>query len=240
LELTEIIMNLRHLITLLITFTLTLSLAAASRAEREVKIFNGKDLKGFTKRGGAATYKVEDSAIVGRSVPNTSNTFLCTDEEFGDFTLELDFKVDSKNGFNSGVQIRSHSRPEGEQERVYGYQVEMDTDPDRAWTGGIYFEGGSKDKSGDWIRKAGWLNDLANNEKAQKARKLDDWNHFKIVCKGPNIKTWLNGVPAADFTDKDDKAFAPKGFIAFQVHGVGDLKEPREVRWKNIKLTVPE
>ena len=45
-------------------------------------------------------------------------------------------------------------------------------------------------------------------------------------------------MPAADFTDKDDKAFAPKGFIGLQVHGVGDLKEPREVRWKNIKLTV--
>jgi hypothetical protein len=233
-------MNQRNLIASLVTLTLTLSLAAASRAEREVKIFNGKDLKGFTKRGGAATYKVEAGAIVGRSAPNTSNTFLCTNEEFGDFTLELDFKVDSKDGFNSGVQIRSHSRPEGDQERVYGYQVEMDTDPDRAWTGGIYFEGGSKDKNGEWIRQGGWLNDLAKNQKAQKARKLDDWNHFKIVCNGRNIKTWLNGVPAADFTDKDDKAFARKGFIAFQVHGVGDLEEPREVRWKNIKLTVPE
>jgi hypothetical protein len=157
---------------------------------------------------------------------------MCTNDEYGDFTLELDFKVDSRDSFNSGVQIRSHARPEGKGERVYGYQVEMDTDPDRAWTGGIYFEGGSKD------RPAGWLNELGTNEAAQKARKLDDWNHFKIECKGRNIKTWVNGVPAADFTDKDDKAFAPKGFIALQVHGVGDLKEPREVRWKNIKLTV--
>jgi hypothetical protein len=203
-------------------------------AEREVKIFNGKDLKGWTKRGGAATYKVEDGVIVGRSAPSTSNTFLCTDEEFGDFTLELEFKMDSKNKFNSGVQIRSHSRREGDQERVYGYQVEMDTDPDRAWTGGVYFEGGSKE------RKAGWLHDLAENKKAQKARKLDDWNHFRVVCKGRTINTWLNGVPAADFTDKDEKAFSPKGFIALQVHGVGDLKEPRHVRWKNIKLKVPD
>jgi hypothetical protein len=227
-------MNTRTLITPAMAFAITVSLATLCLAEREVKIFNGKDLKGFTKRGGAATYKVEDGVIVGRSVPNTSNTFLCTDEEFGDFALELDFKMDSKNNFNSGVQIRSHARPEGDGERVYGYQVEMDTQPDRPWTGGIYFEGGSKE------RKADWLFGLADNKEAQKARKLDDWNHFKIVCKGRNIKTWLNGVPAADFTDKDDKAFAPKGFIALQVHGVGDLKEPREVRWKNIKLTVPE
>jgi hypothetical protein len=228
-------MNARTWTTLTLAIALTVSFAAIAFAEsREVKVFNGKDFKGWTKRGGDATYAVEDGVVVGRSVPNTGNTFMCTNDEYGDFTLELDFKVDSRDSFNSGVQIRSHARPEGKGERVYGYQVEMDTDPDRAWTGGIYFEGGSKE------RPAGWLNDLAKNEVAQKSRKLDDWNHFKIECKGRNIKTWLNGVPAADFTDKDDKAFAPKGFIALQVHGVGDLKEPREVRWKNIKLTVPE
>jgi hypothetical protein len=233
-------MTTRTLATSLLALTIAFSFAAASRAEREVKIFNGNDFKGWTKRGGVATYKVEDGVIVGRSAPNTSNTFLCTDDEYGDFTLELDFKMDSKNNFNSGVQIRSHARPERDQERVYGYQVEMDTDPDRAWTGGIYFEGGSKNEKGEWVREGGWLNELGENKQAQKARKLDDWNHFKIVCEGRNIKTWLNGVPAADFTDKDDKAFAPKGFIALQVHGVGKLQEPREVRWKNIRLTVPE
>jgi hypothetical protein len=226
-------MNARTWMTLFFALAFVLSIAVSGFAEsREVKIFNGKDFKGWTKRGGDATYAVEGGVVVGRSVPNTGNTFMCTNEEYGDFTLELDFKVDSRDKFNSGVQIRSHARPEGKGERVYGYQVEMDTDPERAWTGGIYYEGGGK------ARPAGWLNDLSMNEAAQKARKLDDWNHVKIECKGRNIKTWVNGVPAADFTDEDDKAFAPKGFIALQVHGVGGLKQPREVRWKNIKLTV--
>src|SRR5262245_36496345 len=134
-------------------------------ADKSVEIFNGKDLKGWTKRGGAATYAVENGEIVGRSAPNTTNTFLCTDKDFGDFALELDFKIDPKD-FNSGVQIRSHSRPEKEQERVYGYQVEIDTEADRPWTGGIYYEGGSKE------RKAGWLNDLKDNKAAQKERHL--------------------------------------------------------------------
>ena len=226
-------MSSRTLSTALCTLLLLLTLTTTAFADRDVELFNGKDLKGWTKRGGAATYAVEDGVIVGRSVPNTGNTFLATNKKYGDFILELDFKIDPKD-FNSGVQIRSHSRPEGDQERVYGYQVEIDTDADRAWTGGIYFEGGSKD------RQAGWLNDLAKNEAAQKQRRPGEWNHFKIVCKGRNIKTWLNGVPAADFTDKDDKAFAPKGFIALQVHGVGDSTDTKEVRWKNIKLTVLE
>src|SRR4029079_5573971 len=118
-------------------------------ADQKVELFNGKDLTGWTKRGGNGSYKVAEVEIVGGSAPNTTNTFLCTDKEFGDFEMELDFKIDPKgNLFNSGVQIRSHTRPEGNQERVYGYQVEIDTKQDRPWTGGIYFEGGSKDEKG--------------------------------------------------------------------------------------------
>lgn len=220
-----------------VALAFALSSIGDTRADELVEIFNGKDLSGWTKRGGDARYAVENGEIVGRSAPNTPNTFLTTDKEFGDFVLELDFKIHPED-FNSGVQIRSHARPEGDRERVYGYQVEIDTDPNRPWTGGIYFEGGSKDESGKWIRKAGWLNDLKKNEPAQKARRLGEWNHFKIIANGRRIQTWLNGVPAADFTENDDKAYAPSGFIALQVHGVGKDRETKEVRWKNINLTV--
>ena len=215
----------------LVAFPLLLLAATVSpaRAAETVELFNGKDLTGFTKRGGAATYAVEDGAIVGRSVPNTSNTFLATDKEFDDFILELDFKIDDTD-FNSGVQIRSHSLPEHQRGRVFGYQVEIDP-TDRAYTGGIYFEGGSPE------RKGGWLQDLSQNEAARKAFKPGEWNHLKVVADGRNIKTWLNGVPAADFTDNDERAFIPSGFIALQVHGVGGDTETKEVRWKNIKLT---
>jgi hypothetical protein len=61
-----------------------------------------------------------------------------------------------------------------------------------------------------------------------------------VIAKGNRIRTWLNGVPAADFTDTDEKAFSPQGFIALQVHGVGNARDTKEVRWKNIKLTVLE
>jgi hypothetical protein len=60
---------------------------------------------------------------------------------------------------------------------------------------------------------------------------------LKIIAKGHRIQTWINGVPAADFTEKDEKAFSPKGFIALQIHAVGKLTDSREVRFKNIKLT---
>ncbi len=220
-------MSVHRLAILALALTFTWSILAA--AAEPIELFNGKDLSGWKRRGGEAKYSVEDGAIVGRSVPDTSNTFLATEKDYGDFELELDFKIDDPT-FNSGIQIRSHARPEGDGERVYGYQVEIDPNPDRAWTAGLYFEGGF-DK-----REAGWLNDLTNNEAARKAFKLGQWNHVRIVANGRHIQTWLNGVPAADFTDTDDDAFTPKGFIALQVHAVGSAKEPKEVRWRNIKL----
>jgi hypothetical protein len=239
-------MNLHLHLRITATCFVALLPCAMARADQNVDIFNGRDLTGWTIRGGDATYAVENGEIVGRSVPDTSNTFLTTNAEFGDFVLELDFKI-SDTRFNSGVQIRSHSRPQGDRERVYGYQVEIDPKPDRAWTAGIYYEGGMLDEAatkekGDevWVREAGWLNTLENNEAARKAFRLGEWNQLRVVAKGPRIQTWLNGVPAADFTDTDEKAFSPTGFIALQVHGVGKARDTKEVRWRNIKLTVLE
>ena len=72
-----------------------------------VKIFNGKDLSGWTVRNGTATYRVEEGAIIGKTTEGSKNTFLCTDKKYGDFELKLQVKlIDDK--LNSGVQIRSN------------------------------------------------------------------------------------------------------------------------------------
>jgi hypothetical protein len=195
-----------------------------------VNLFNGKNLKGWIQRGGKAKYRAEDNQIIGSSVPNTSNSFLCTKKNYADFILELEFKVHPE--LNSGVQIRSHCFEEDKTIEVngkkikikagvvYGYQVEIDPSK-RAWTGGIYDES-----------RRGWLYDLKKNEPARKAFKQNEWNKFRIECRGPSIKTWLNGVPAADLNDK----LTPSGFIALQVHGVGKKAEPLEVRFRNLRI----
>ena len=191
---------------------------AADDAEGFVPLFDGKTLDGWKQLGGKAVYGVEDGMIVGQSVPNTSNSFLCTEKLYGDFILELEFKVDP--GLNSGVQIRSNSIPDYKNGRVHGYQVEIDPSP-RAYSGGIYDEA-----------RRGWLNDLKDNEPARKAFKADQWNKFRIEATGDAIKTWINGVPAADLKDSMTKT----GFIGLQVHGVGKKTEPLRVRWRNIRL----
>jgi hypothetical protein len=195
-----------------------------------VSPFNGKDLDGWVQRGGKAKYRAEDGQIVGTTVPNTVDSFLCTKRDYSNFILELEFKVQPP--LNSGVQVRSqcfdeaktvelggkkYAIPAG---RVHGYQVEIDPS-DRAWTGGIYDEG-----------RRGWLQDLKENETARKAFKQGKWNKFRIECRGDSIKTWLNGVPAADLKD----SATPSGFIGLQVHSVGKREDSLEVRFRNLRL----
>jgi hypothetical protein len=199
-----------------------------------VNLFNGKDLDGWVARGGKAKYAVENGELVGRSVPNTVNSFLCTTKEYRDFLLELDFKADPD--LNSGVQVRSEFVEEGKTVesakktikggpggKVFGYQIEIDPDVKRGrlWTAGIYDEG-----------RRGWLKDLKDNEAARKAFKGGEWNHLRIECKGDDIKTWINGAAAAELHDDA----TPTGFIGLQVHAVGKKTEPLEVRFRDIKI----
>jgi len=191
--------------------------AGGAENEKWQSLFNGRNLDGWIRRGGEAKYRVEDDTIVGTTVKGTPNTFLCTKRVYGNFVLELDFKVDPN--LNSGIQIRSESHPAYKSGRVHGYQVEIDPS-DRAWSAGIYDEA-----------RRGWLNDLKDNEPARKAFKPRDWNHVRIEAKDDSIKTWLNSVPAADLDDD----MTPVGFVALQVHGTNS-DEPLEVRWRNIRI----
>jgi len=63
-------------------------------------LFDGKTLDGWYVRGGTAKYHVEDAAIVGTTVEGSPNTFLCTENDYGDFVLEFEVKCDA--ALNSG------------------------------------------------------------------------------------------------------------------------------------------
>ena len=184
-----------------------------------IHLIDGNTLNGWTILGGNASYKVEYGVIIGTTVANSPNTFLTTNNHYGDFILELDYKVNPS--MNSGIQIRSNSLPAYRNGNVHGYQVEIDPSL-RAWSGGIYDE-----------QRRGWLNPLTDTPKAQKAFKQNEWNHFRIEAIGDTIKTWINKVPAAYLID--DKTAS--GFIGLQVHGIPkDKKAGTQIKWKNIKI----
>src|SRR3954464_13984435 len=137
-------------------------------------LLDGKTLNGWKKLGGTADYKIENGMIVGSTVVNSQNTFLCTEKEYGDFILELEVKLDDTTS-NSGVQLRSHfNNGKG---RVYGYQCEFDPSA-RRWSGGLYDEG-----------RRDWLYPMSLHADAQSAFKIGTFNKVHVECIGHEIKT---------------------------------------------------
>ena len=206
----------------LTTLIFALSASVFADEPKFEALFDGKSLSGFVQRGGNATYHVEDGTIVGTTIPKTPNSFLCTAKNYGDFVLEYEFRVDGR--LNSGVQIRSLSRPDYREGRVHGYQVEIDPNlkRNRMWTAGIYDEA-----------RRGWLNDLADNAAARAAFKPEQWNKIRVEAIGDSMKTWLNGVAAADLVD----SMTLSGFIGLQVHGIGNRTDgPFRVQWRNLRI----
>jgi hypothetical protein len=210
--------------------------ASAVAEEKWVSLFDGKTLAGWTVFSGFATYHVENGEIVGRTAEASPNTFLCTMKEYADFILEFEVKDDPK--LNSGVQFRSHfypkdttievTTPQGKKAqrkfpggRIYGYQVEIAAAA-TGTSGGIY----------DEARRGVWLYDASKDPVAAKAFKDNQWNKYRVECRGPEIKTFVNGVPCTKLVDKSDAS----GLIGLQVHGIKKGTGPYEVRWRNIRI----
>jgi len=203
----------------LILWALLLSTFTAFSQEKWESLFNGKNLKGWKKLNGTAEYVVKDGVIVGTSKLNTPNTFLATEKNYGDFILELEYKVD--NALNSGIQFRSNSIKTYENGRVHGYQCEIDPSP-RAWSAGIYDEA-----------RRGWLYGLDKNPAAKTAFKANEWNKVRIEAVGSSIRTWLNDIPCANLLDN----MTATGFIALQVHAIGSPDQVgKTIQWKNIRI----
>jgi hypothetical protein len=204
---------------LILSTLLVICSATAMAQGRWISLFNGKDLTGWHQLNGKAKYQVVNGEIVGTTVFGEANSFLVTDQNYGDFIFEVEFRLDAD--MNSGIQFRSESRNDYRDGRVHGYQMEIDPST-RAWSGGIYDEA-----------RRGWLYSLEYNWPGKKAYKQRDWNHARIECIGPVIRIWLNGVPTAHLIDD----LTTRGFIALQVHAVTKAENSgQQVRWRNIRI----
>ncbi len=187
--------------------------------EKWINLFNGKDLTGWKQVNGKAKYEVVDGVIVGTAVKDTPNSFIITEKTYGDFILEVTFKIDE--GINSGIQFRS-LQGSGEDGRVMGYQMEVENNKDRGWSGGIYDEA-----------RRGWLYPVELNPSAKSAYKWGDWNTYRIECIGTSIRTWVNGVPISYLVDD----LTSNGFIALQVHSINKPEaEGKKTYWKNVRI----
>jgi hypothetical protein len=223
--------------TLALVTSIMLSGQLNAQEQNWIELFDGESLNGWTIHSGSAKYRVEDGCIVGQAVPNSPNTFLCSEKEYGDFILEFEVLLEDSE-LNSGVQFRSQIAPqeltfvfrnaEGNyksqtipDDRVYGYQVEIAAQK-AGGAGGVYDE--ARRAMMPWWPEKG--------SKESKVFKDGKWNSYRVECKGDSIRTIVNGMVISDFRD----ALSLKGIIGLQVHDVGNNPTPFQVRWKNIRL----
>ena len=186
------------------------------------ELFNGQDLSGWKAVAGTAEFSVENGEIVGTAVEGSPNTFLITEETFGDFILELELKVEHLSS-NSGIMARGQFDPSAREGNglVYGYQIEADP-TERAWSAGVYDEA-----------RRGWLYPLDLNPSAKSAFKLGEYNKYRIEVIGDEIKTFLNGQEVAYVVDDMDS----KGFVGLQVHSIRNPEDAgRKTYFRNVRI----
>jgi hypothetical protein len=196
-----------------------------------VELSAGSTLADWTKVGGDASYVIEDGVITGTTGPG-KNTFL-TRGPYSDFILEFDVRCDAE--LNSGVQIRSHqyeketpqeSKPKRMREKgeVYGYQCEITSTTNR--------ENGCAGNFWDEGRRTRWLDSTVKAAEKQAVYQPGKWNQFRVVAQGNRIRSFVNGVPVADFKDDRDAS----GFIGLQVHAIKQGTGPYSVSWRKVRV----
>ncbi|MBL8173426.1 MAG: DUF1080 domain-containing protein [Bryobacterales bacterium] len=190
-----------------------------------VELFNGRDFSGWKP---ATNWAIEDGILTLKNRTDRqehNDNYLWTQRPYGDFVLDLDFKVEP--GVNSGVFIRTSDINDPVQT---GLEIQVGSVAPgrplgRGSVGGIY----------DIV--APRVNALLPGA----------WNHYTITCKGPNITVVLNGQQVSEanldlwteplknpdgspnkFTHAM-KNFARSGYIGLQDHGT-------PVWYRNIRI----
>lgn len=211
----------------IITFV-SLLLPFAAFAE-EAKLFNGKDLTGWTSADGkpvTAGWKVEDG-VLHRA---TKGGDLISEKEYGDFELTWEWKI--APGGNSGLKYRVHNTPG---KGAVGFEYQMLDDAKHA-------DGALP------THRTGSLYDLLPAPAEKKLNPPGEWNTSRLIVRGNHLEHWLNGQKVID-TDTDSEAFktafakskykaipkfgeGPKGHILLQDHG-------DEVWLRNLVIVTP-
>lgn len=184
------------------------SLLTAGAHAQFKRIFNGRDLDAWTVHGTERWY-VQDGELICESGPDKKYGYLSTKQSYQDFDLRLKFLQEADG--NSGVFFRSSI----EGVKISGWQVEVA--PLNHHTGGVYESYGR-----------GWL--IQPKAEDEKFLKVGDWNDLRVLVRGDEVTTFLNGHEMIHL--KDAKIGQGRGFIALQIHDGGGIR----VRWKKLRI----
>lgn len=206
----------KYYLLTIIVFVILVSPGICQNSKTKL-LFDGGSFKGW-EGDTIHTWRIANNVLTGGSLKDTvpHNEFLCTTQQFGDFELNLQFKLTGTGFVNAGIQFHSQRLKDPSYEMI-GYQADLGKD----YWASLYDES----RRNKTLAKP-------SDELVKKIVKQDQWNDYKIRSKGKRIQIWLNGVQTVDYTETD-KAIPHTGFIALQVHGGGMV----EASYRNIKIT---
>jgi len=190
-----------------------------TEATDKISLFDGETLNGWSiNSGDEAFWNVKNGEIIGGSLEKDvpRNVWLVSDISAENFELTFSVKFtgseDNKQK-NSGIQVRSLH----EHGNVIGYQIDIGpTHPQRSINDGFGYWGNIWDE-----HRRGPLYTAINQDQLKESVSQEGgWNDYKIICEGPHIKTWINGILANDYTEENPR-IAADGIFALQTHKGG-------------------
>ncbi|MDX2431512.1 MAG: DUF1080 domain-containing protein [Bacteroides sp.] len=211
-----------------VAFFLTMT---ACSSDQWITLFDGETLDGWQASEDPASWKIEDGSLVTAGA--RSHLFYVGDVMDHDFT-NFEFSVDVRTnpGANSGIYIHTEYQDEGWPSKGYECQVINSNPPtepggyvEHKMTGSIYA-----------IRNV-WKAAVSDGE----------WFNYRIVVQGKTIRTYINDMLAAEYTEPDD-AYRPEGLsgrllgsgtFAFQCHDPGSVVAYKNIRVKALADDLP-
>jgi type 1 glutamine amidotransferase len=213
-------------------------------------LFNGQDLSGWkVPAGDNGHWKVIDGVIdYDAGSESKSDKSLWTDREYGDFVLQIDWRLKEAPFINKNIP---YILPDGTHAKdITGKEMRMAL-PDA--DSGVFLRGDGFYQVNMWCwpigsgevfsvrtdRKTPAEVRAAVTPRSQADKPVGEWNHFEITVKGKTLNVVLNGktvIPTATIPTMPDR-----GRLALQHHG-GKNKEgawtgpPSLVQFKNIYI----
>ncbi len=203
--------------------------AVATGADGFIDLFNGKDLSGWINPPGSGWVVEEGVIALTREIDGKEHNheYLWTEQEYGDFVLELEFKIPERA--NSGVFLRTADMKDPVST---GLEIQVCNSCGR-----------------DTLTRGGTAGAVYDCQapSANPVKKPGEWNKFRITCRQNIVQVELNGQQIVDMdldrwtkpNENPDgtenkfatpiKDFARVGRIGLQDHG-------QPVWYRNIRV----
>ncbi len=161
-------------------------LSAEELADGWIALFDGHSLFGWTPQS-KANWRVEDGAI---TVDAGAKGLLCTNAQFGDYMLRLEFQADPQT--NSGVFLHTPRTigPEGVAKECYELNI---APPDNPFPTGSFVQ----------------------RQKAEGVEPRDGWRTYEVTLDGGRAKVVLDGQTVLEYEDPQPLG---RGHIGLQLN----------------------